>query len=119
MSARDPDPDIMFAEGKFYLATQQNEDFVSPGPWVEGVEVRVGVDTDNDQTVDKWTEWTKVKETYDYIEGFSKQVSKTPAELDLSSLPAGFGFQFEVKLKDTTKNESKPILDKVELLLSE
>ena len=114
-----PDPDIMFAEGKFYLATQQNEDFVSPGPWVEGVEVRVGVDTDNDQTVDKWTEWTKVKETYDYIEGFSKQVSKTPAELDLSSLPAGFGFQFEVKLKDATKNESKPILDKVELLLSE
>ena len=41
-----PDPDIMFAQGKFYLATQQNLDFVSPGPWVEDVEVRVGVDID-------------------------------------------------------------------------
>jgi len=99
-----PDPDVMFAEGKFYLATQQKEDFISPGPWVEDVEVRVGVDTDNDQTIDQWTEWTKVKETYDYIEGFSKQVAKTPAQVDLSSLPEGFGFQFEVKLNDTTEN---------------
>ena len=114
-----PDPDVMFAEGKFYLATQQKDDFVSPGPWVEDVEVRVGVDTDNDQTVDQWTEWAKVKETYDYIEGFSKQVAKTPAQVDLASLPAGFGFQFEVKLKDTTENKSKPILEKVELILGE
>ena len=114
-----PDPDIMFAEGKFYLATQQKDDFVSPGPWVEDVEVRVGVDTDNDQAIDQWTEWAKVKETYDYIEGFSKQVAKTPAEVDLSTLPEGFGFQFEVKLKDTTENKSKPILDKVELMLGE
>ena len=111
-----PDPDVMFAEGKFYLATQQKEDFISPGPWVEDVEVRVGVDTDNDQTIDQWTEWTKVKETYDYIEGFSKQVAKTPAQVDLSSLPEGFGFQFEVKLNDTTENRSKPILETVELM---
>ncbi len=114
-----PDPDIMFAEGKFYLATQQKDDFVSPGPWVEEVEVRVGVDTDDDQTIDQWTDWARAKETYDYIEGFSKQVAKTPAQVDLSSLPEGFGFQFEVKLKDTTKNRSKPILEKIELMLGE
>ena len=110
-----PDPDVMFAEGKFYLATQQKEDFVSPGPWVEDVEVRVGVDTDNDAKIDQWTDWTKVSESYDYIEGFSKQVAKTPAKLDLSGLPAGFGFQYEVKLTDSTKNESKPVIDSIEL----
>lgn len=108
-----PDPDIMFAEGQFYLATQQKMDFVSPGPWVEEVVVRVGVDEDNDGSIDKWTEWQAVKETYDYIPGFAKQVAKTPARLDLSELPAGYGFQFEVKIKDSTENQSKPILDRV------
>lgn len=110
-----PDPDIMFAEGRFYLATQQPLDFVSPGPWVEDVAVRVGVDTDNDQKIDEWTEWTQVKETYDYIKGFSKQVARTPATLDLSQLPAGYGFIFELKLTDTTENASKPVIDKVTL----
>jgi len=110
-----PDPDVCFAEGQFYLATQQNSDFTSPGPWVDGVEVRVGVDTDNDGKSDQWSEWAKVKETYDYLEGFSKQIKLTPASLDLSSLPEGYGFQFELKLTDTTENVSKPILESVEL----
>ncbi len=114
-----PDPDVCFAEGQFYLATQQKTDFVSPGPWVETVTVRVGVDTDNDAKVDQWTPWQDVKESYDYIEGFSKQVSKAPASLDLSALPAGFGFQFEVKVVDTTENKSKPMLDKVELVFKD
>ena len=110
-----PDPDIMFAEGKFYLATQQKTDYVSPGPWVEQVEVRVGVDTDNDGTINEWTDWQTVKERYDYIKGFAKQVSRSPARLDLSDLPAGYGFQFQIKIKDTTNNPSKPILDHVTL----
>ncbi|MFT4549953.1 MAG: hypothetical protein ACI9MB_003928, partial [Verrucomicrobiales bacterium] len=110
-----PDPDVCFAEGKFYLATQQPGDFTSPGPWVESVEVRVGVDTDDDAQVDQWSEWQKVKETYDHTPGFAKQVSKTPASIDLSKLPAGFGFQFEIRMIDTTENKSKPILDKVTL----
>ena len=108
-----PDPDVMFAEGQFYLATQTPNDYVSPGPWVETVEARVGVDVDNDGSVDQWTDWQAVKEKYDYIKGFSKQVAKTPAELDLSSLPKGYGFQFEIKATDTTENKSKPILDNV------
>jgi len=110
-----PDPDVMFANGKFYLATQQKTDFVSPGPWVDGVEVRVGVDTSNNGVIDKWTGWATVKEKYSYRKGFAKQVSRTPAQLDLSKLPPGFGFQFEVKLTDTTMNKSKPVLDKVTL----
>ena len=105
----------MFAEGRFYLATQQPMDFVSPGPWVNDVEVRVGVDTNNDQTIDKYTDWTKVTETYDYVSGFSKQVARKPARLDLASLPEGYGFQFEVKLNDTTSNVSQPTLDRIQL----
>ncbi|WP_145062826.1 glycoside hydrolase family protein [Adhaeretor mobilis] len=110
-----PDPDICFAEGKFYLATQMKTDYVSAGPWVESVEARVGVDTDGDGSVDHWGDWQRVKETYDYTPGFAKQIQKTPASIDLSDLPAGFGFQFEVKVTDTTENKSKPKLDKVTL----
>ncbi len=110
-----PDPDIAFAEGEFYLSTQLRTDYVSAGPWVESVDVRVGVDTDNDGTVNQWTDWQTVKEHYDYIPGFSKQVAKAPAEMDLSSLPEGYGFQFELHLTDTTENAAKPILDRVSL----
>jgi len=110
-----PDPDIAFAEGRFYLATQQSTDYVSPGPWVETVKARVGVDTDNDGNSDQWTQWTEVKETYDYIPGFAKQIKRTPAELDLSNLPAGFGFQVELKITDTTENDSKPLIEGMSL----
>ncbi|MDW7691201.1 hypothetical protein R9C00_19385 [Flammeovirgaceae bacterium SG7u.111] len=108
-----PDPDIVFAEGQFYLLTQMNTDYTSPGPWVETVEVRVGVDTTNDGAIDQWSDWQVVKEQYDYVEGFAKQVERIPAQLDLSGLPKGFGFQFEVKIHDSTENKSKPTLDKV------
>ena len=46
-----PDPDIGFAEGRFYLVTQTSNDYISPGPWVEKVEARVGVDTNKDGKV--------------------------------------------------------------------
>jgi len=110
-----PDPDVIFAEGKFYLATQQATDFVSPGPWVESVEVRVGVDTNKDGSVDKWSDWQAVRETYADMPGFSKQVAKTAAQMDLSDLPAGYSFQFEIRIKDTTENASKPLLDSIQL----
>jgi len=97
----------------FYLFTQQKTDYVSDGPWVERVEARLGVDTDNDGNLDQWTDWQQVQEAYDDIQGFSKQVSKTPAKLDVSNLPAGFGFSFEVKLTDTTENKATPVLDRV------
>ena len=110
-----PDPDIGFAEGQFYLFTQQKTDYVSPGPWVEKVEVRVGVDTSGDGKLDTWTDWTEVKETYDYCEGLSKHVDKTPAKIDLTDMPAGHGVGFELKITDTTENKSKPMLDRVEI----
>ena len=99
----------------FYLATQQKTDYVSPGPWVETVEARVGVDTDKDGKIDQWTDWTEIKESYDYIPGFSKQIARTPAQLDLSSLPAGYGFQIELRLTDSTENKSKPIIERMTL----
>jgi hypothetical protein len=114
-----PDPDVAFAEGQFYLATQQKTDYVSPGPWVETVESRVGVDTDNDEKIDKWTDWTELKESYDYTPGFSKQIASTPAELDLSKLPAGYGFQIELRLTDSTGNKSKPIVERMSMSFSE
>ena len=40
---RHPDPTTGFAEGQFYLITQQTTDFISSGPWVDGVEARAGV----------------------------------------------------------------------------
>ena len=110
-----PDPDITFAEGRFYLATQQKKDFVSSGPWVESVEARVGVDTNKDGKIDKWTDWQAVQEKYDYTPGFAKQVKKIPAAMDISSLPEGYGFQFELKISDATENESKPVIDKVSI----
>ncbi len=110
-----PDPDIGFAEGRFYLWTQQKTDWVSPGPWVEKIEARVGVDTDNDGKLDRWTDWTEVKETYKAHSKLSKHVDKTPARIDLSALPEGFGFGFEFRVTDTTENKSKPMLDKVTL----
>lgn len=83
------------------------------------MEARVGVDTDNDGQMDKWTEWQQVKESYDYKKGFAKHVAKKPASLDLSDLPAGFAFQFEMKMTDTTENKSKPLMDKVTLHFKE
>lgn len=110
-----PDPDICFAEGRFYLATQQKNDFVSTGPWVEEVQVRVGVDTNNNGQIDQWSNWQVVSEQYDYTPGFAKHVQKTPAVMDLSDLPEGYGFQFEVRMKDTTENQSTPTLDGITL----
>lgn len=110
-----PDPDIGYAEGKFYLVTQQKTDYVSPGPWVEQVTARAGVDTDNDGKADRWTDWQEIKESYSQHPGFAKQIDKTPAAIDLKELPAGFGFQFEFQLTDTTGNKSKPVVDRVTL----
>lgn len=108
-----PDPDICFAEGQFYLATQPEIDFISPGPWVESVEVRIGVDTNNDGKFDFWSEWLEIKEHYDHIPGFAKQIQREPAELNLSSLPEGYAFGYELKLTDLTENKSKPMIERV------
>ena len=99
------------------MVTQTANDYVSPGPWVEKVEARVGVDTNKDGKVNQWTKWQETKENYDYVKGFSKQVKKTPAQLDLSELPAGFGFQIELRLTDETENASKPLIESIELKL--
>lgn len=108
-----PDPDVIFAEGQFYLLTQTKYDYISTGPWVDTVEVRVGIDTSNDGGIDTWSTWQTVKEAYDYIDGFAKQVERIPAKLDLSALPKGFAFQFEIRVTNSTDNGVKPIIDEL------
>lgn len=109
-----PDPTVGFAEGQFYLITQQSTDYTSPGPWVAGVEARAGVDTDGDTTIDQWTTWQEVSEAYDHKPGYARVVDVTPARLDLSGLPAGYGFQFELRLDDTVVGGISPLVDRVE-----
>ena len=76
-----PDPTVGFAEWKFYLIAQRNKyDFISDGPWVDGVEIRAGVDMDNDGNIDDWTEFTKVKEAYSQKPGFVRVVETLPGE---------------------------------------
>ncbi len=109
-----PDPSIGFAEGKFYAIMQKQTDFVSPGPWVDGVEARAGVDTDGDGTVDQWTKWQAVKESYSQKPGFARIVDVESAKLDASALPAGNGFQFQFRTR-RLENGVQPIIDRVEL----
>ena len=79
------------------------------------MEVRVGVDTTNDGFADTWTDWQEVKEQYESIQGFAKQVKRIPTSMDLSTLPEGFGFFFELRIEGTTANASSPTLDRIEL----
>ncbi len=109
-----PDPTVGFAEGKFYLITQKNS-FYSPGPWVEGVEARAGVDGDGNGTIDTWTAWQTVREQYSHTPNFIRVVTLTPAGLDLAALPAGYGFQFEFRMDDTVVTGVSPIMDRVEM----
>ncbi|NNJ24131.1 hypothetical protein [Alienimonas chondri] len=110
-----PDPTVGFAEGQFYLIQQRADvDFVSPGPWVGGVEARAGVDTTGDGAVDLWTGWREVKETYKQKEGFVRLVDRTPATLDVSDLPAGVGFQFEYRTAPVDGQTVNVEMDRVE-----
>jgi hypothetical protein len=108
-----PDPTIGFAEGKFYLIVQgKKNDFVSDGPWVDGVEARVGVDVDNDGNMDEWTEFQKVKEIYSQKEGFLRVIESKPATLDVTQLPSGYAFKVELRL--VISNDSWPLINCLE-----
>ena len=77
--------------------------------------MRAGVDRNRDGQIDVWTKWREVKESYALIKGFSKQVERIPASMELTDLPAGFGFCFEVRTTDTTGNLSAPALDSISM----
>jgi mono/diheme cytochrome c family protein len=109
-----PDPSVGFAEGKFYVIIQRATDFVSPGPWVDGVEARAGVDKDGDGTIDEWTDWQAVKESYSQKSGFARIVDVAPARVGTDKLPAGQGFAFEYRTS-RLDNGVQPIMDRVTL----
>lgn len=110
-----PDPSVGFAEGMFYIVMQKETDFMSPGPWVDGVEARAGVDVNGNGQIDQWTDWETVKETYSQKPGFARIVDVAPAQLDLSSLPAGAGVQLEFKTISLEENQIQPIMDRIEI----
>ncbi|WP_423998887.1 discoidin domain-containing protein [Maribacter sp. IgM3_T14_3] len=114
-----PDPTIAFAEGQFYLVTQQNIDYVSPGPWVDGVTARAGVDEDGDGLADTWTDWQTIKETYDHKAGYARVVDVAPATINMSNLPEGYGFQFEFSIDNTLVDGISPLIDSVEMTFKE
>jgi len=96
------------------LIMQRATDFVSPGPWVDGVEARAGVDEDGDGTIDEWTDWQAVKESYSQKPGFARIVDVAPAKVDTGKLPAGQGFAFEYRTS-RLDNGVQPIMDRVSL----
>ena len=107
-----PDPTIGFAEGKFYLIIQAGKgrtDFISDGPWVDGVQARAGVDSDDDGKIDQWTDFTEVKETYRQKEGFARIVESAPAVLDTTGLADGYAFQIEFQTQ--VSHGVQPVID--------
>ena len=110
-----PDPTVGFAEGQFYLITQTSNDFVSPGPWVSGVSARVGVDVNGDGKVDQFTAWQKLEEHYRLKKGFSRIVERSPAKLDLSKLPEGKAFCFEIKIAKDVQTKVMPQIKSAEI----
>jgi hypothetical protein len=110
-----PDPTVGFAEGRFYLLVQRADiDFVSSGPWNDTVEARAGVDTSGDGVIDMWTPWTIVRDTYARKPGFARIVDRTPATLDLSSLPASTVFQFEYRVTPV-HSDAPPVIERVSM----
>lgn len=108
-----PDPTVGFAEGKFYLLVQRHSsDFISDGPWVDGVEARAGVDSNNDGKIDQWTKFTRIKESYSQKQGFVRIVEATSAILDTSSLSVGFAFKIEFRTQKTMGFQ--PVVDVME-----
>ena len=71
------------------------------------------VDEDGDGQIDQWSDWEDARETYSAIPGFAKQVDRRPAKLSFSDLPAGKGFQIEVKLVSLEGQEVLPKLDQL------
>ena len=111
-----PDPSIGFAEGQFYLIQQRgNVDYISPGPWVPGVEARIGVDASGDGQIDHWTAWQEVNESYEQKPGFARVVDRNLASLSAKELPAGFGFAFAYRTKANERHVAKVVMDQVEM----
>jgi hypothetical protein len=79
------------------------------------VEARAGVDADGNGAIDTWTDWQTVREQYRHTPNYIRVVTLTPAAIDLSGLPVGYGFQFEFRVDDTVVAGVSPIMDRVEM----
>lgn len=110
-----PDPSIIFAENMFYLIVQEgNYDYMSTGPWLDGVEVRLGLDINNDNDVDYWTKFRKIKESYSLKKGFTKVIDVIDAEISFDSIYL-YGFKIEFRLNE--KNGCYPEISHLNIIL--
>ena len=108
-----PDPTIGFAEGRFFLLVQRSEyDFVSPGPWVDQIFIRAGVDTDHDGKIDQWTKFEKIKEAYKQKPGYTKVIEVKQAVFSAESLPPGWAFKIEIMTGPN--NSLRPVINTLE-----
>lgn len=64
-------------------------------------------------------DWTVIRECYERIPGFAKQVKRNPAQLNVDDLPEGYGFQVELKVADSNENDSTPEIDGFRLFFGE
>jgi hypothetical protein len=89
----------------------------SGGPWEDGVQVCVSVDTDDDGLCDDDnTGWQDYTVTYSKKENRSSIFYVHPDNLDLSGLSAGYRFQVKLKLE---MNSNAPEIDSFMLKTSE
>jgi hypothetical protein len=109
-----PDPDIGFAENRFYLFTQQPITYSSTGPWVGSVAVRILMDTDNDGIMDKTSTWKPVSESYSKAQNYAKIIDKTAAVAQFPEMDSGYSFIVEIM---TSNDESDPVFPSIDSLI--
>ena len=111
-----PDPTIGFAEDRFWLIIQSrkgvNFDFISNGPWNRKVQIRFGIDTNNDGVTDLWTNYQEIKEIYKQKENFVYIVEKASAMAVVNK--EAYGVVVELKV-ETEDRESKIIIESIEI----
>ena len=108
-----PDPSIGFAAGRFYLMIQRGKtDWMSDGPWQPGMRGRLGVDVDDDGTVEQWTDWQELTETYQRKPGFARVIDVNPAAVSAHGLPITNTYVFEIE-------STGPNLDSLSLIIDE
>lgn len=111
------------ADGNDGWRTDTTDEWQAAASQIEGLTMSDGLlaltDGHPDPDIGFASDWRELTEQYESIEGFAKQVKRIPASMDLSTLPEGYGFCFELCIEDTTANTSAPTLDRAEIRFQE
>ena len=66
-------------------------------PWQLGMRGRLGVDVDEDGTVEQWTDWQELTEAHQRKPGFARVIDVKPATLSAQGLPDVETHIFEIE----------------------